>query len=182
MSDEVIQLRGTDFDECMDFLNEVFSEHAPHDFAGMLPSIYQPTDEQMACNYAIRVDGKLAAVVGLFPAQWQVGDQVLKVGGIGGVSTHKRVRGAGYMKLGAYWLCRCAAPSNSNITGVIRNESHVGTCADDNLLLPVTRTSCSEIPFSRGATRIISKITGMTAEIIEDPTRTTYEFRIIIIS
>jgi predicted N-acetyltransferase YhbS len=98
MSDEVIQLRGTDFDECMDFLNEVFSEHAPHDFAGMLPSIYRPTDEQMACNYAIRVDGKLAAVVGLFPAQWQVGDQVLKVGGIGGVSTHKRVRGAGYMK------------------------------------------------------------------------------------
>ncbi|MEC8993421.1 MAG: GNAT family N-acetyltransferase, partial [Candidatus Latescibacterota bacterium] len=98
MSDEVIQLRGTDFDECMDFLNEVFSEHAPHDFAAMLPSIYQPTDEQMACNYAIRVDGKLAAVVGLFPAQWQVGDQVLKVGGIGGVSTHKRMRGAGYMK------------------------------------------------------------------------------------
>jgi hypothetical protein len=65
----------------------------------LLPSIYQPTDEHMSCNYAVRVDGQLRAVVGLFPMAWQVGDTVLKVGGIGGVSTHSSVRGAGYMKV-----------------------------------------------------------------------------------
>lgn len=99
MSVDVLQLRMGDFDEAMGFLNEVFGAHRPHNFATMLPSIYQPTDELMACNHAVRVDGQIKAIVGLFPISWQVGEAVLKVGGIGGVSTHESVRGAGYMKV-----------------------------------------------------------------------------------
>lgn len=99
MSPQVIRLTAADFDEAMEFLNGVFGEHRPHNFATLLPAIYQATDEHMAANHAVREDGQLCAVVGLFPIDWQVGDHLLKVGGIGGVSTHRSVRGKGYMSL-----------------------------------------------------------------------------------
>lgn len=98
MSEPIIQLRAADFEEAMDFLNLVFSGHAPTDFAKLLPVLYRPTEEQMACNYAIRQQGRIRAVVGLFPLQWQVGQRVMKVAGIGGVSTHPNRRGTGLMQ------------------------------------------------------------------------------------
>ena len=94
---DVVQLTGADFDEAIAFLDGVFGEHRPHDFATLLPSIYQPSDELMSCNHALRVDGRIRAIVGLFPIDWQVGGRLLKVGGIGGVSTHPGDRGKGYM-------------------------------------------------------------------------------------
>lgn len=106
MSVDVIRLTAADWDEGLAFLNEVFGEHHPHDFATLLPSIYQPTDEFMSWNHAVREGGRIRAVVGLFPIDWQVGDVVLKVGGIGGVSTHRSVRGKGYMKV---LMAHCAA-------------------------------------------------------------------------
>ncbi len=99
MTSQIIQLQASDFDEAMCFLNEVFGEHAPHDFANLLPSIYQPTDEHMRCNYAVRSEnGQLAAVVGVFPIHWRVGDVTLKVAGVGGVAVHPDSRGKGYMR------------------------------------------------------------------------------------
>jgi|APSaa5957512622_1039677.scaffolds.fasta_scaffold19916_3 predicted N-acetyltransferase YhbS len=99
MSEEVVQLTAADWDEGLAFLNEVFGEHHEHNFATLLPSIYQPTEDLMSCNHAVRVDGRIRAVVGLFPLHWHVGATQLKVGGIGGVSTHSTVRGKGYMKV-----------------------------------------------------------------------------------
>jgi predicted acetyltransferase len=99
MSTDIIRLGAGDFDEAMDFLNLVFGEHFPHDFANMLPGIYQPTDEHMRCNYAVREGGRLGAIVGVFPIRWRVGDVTLKVAGVGGVSVHPESRGRGYMKL-----------------------------------------------------------------------------------
>jgi len=98
MTHTVVQLKGSEFDEGMEFLNMVFGAHSPHDFAAMLPSIYQPTDEHMANNYAVREDGQLRAIVGMFPMTWKVGDRALKVAGIGGVSTHPEARGKGHMR------------------------------------------------------------------------------------
>ena len=97
MSLDVVQLSGADFDEAISFLDGVFGEHRPHDFATLLPSIYQPCDELMSCNHALREDGRIRAIVGLFPIDWQVGDRLLKVGGIGGVSTDRGARGRGFM-------------------------------------------------------------------------------------
>jgi len=98
MSTDIIRLSADDFDEAMTFLNAVFAEHAPHDFANLLPSIYQPTDELMRCNYAVRESGRLAAIVGVFPIHWRVGGVTLKVAGVGGVAVHPDSRGKGYMK------------------------------------------------------------------------------------
>ena len=84
MTDRIVQLSGEDFEAAMDFLNSVFGAHAPHDFEGLLPSIYRRTDEHLACNYAVRRDGALKAVVGMFPINWQVAEVTLRVAGIGG--------------------------------------------------------------------------------------------------
>ena len=98
MTDGIVRLSGEDFEAAMDFLNSVFGEHAPHDFEGLLPSIYRRTDEHMACNYAVRRDGAIKAVVGMFPINWQVAEVTLRVAGIGGVSTHPECRGQGLMQ------------------------------------------------------------------------------------
>jgi len=95
MSEEIVRLTAADFEEGIDFLNYVFGAQ---NFETLLPAVYQKTDEWMSCNWAVRQDGKIRGIVGLFPIQWQVGDATLKVGGIGGVSTHPRSRGAGHMK------------------------------------------------------------------------------------
>ena len=87
MSSQIIQLGAGDFDEAMRFLNAVFGEYRPHDFAGMLPARYQPTDRHMSCNYAVQDGGRLSAIVGVFPIHWCVGGVTLKVASVGGVAT-----------------------------------------------------------------------------------------------
>jgi predicted N-acetyltransferase YhbS len=98
VSDEIVRLRAADFEEGLDFLNLVFSGYSPTDFAKLLPVLYRPTDQHMGCNYAIRQQGRIRAVVGLFPLQWQAGPALLKVAGIGGVSTHPNYRNGNLMK------------------------------------------------------------------------------------
>ncbi len=98
MNDEIFQLKGGDFEEAMDFLNLVFSAYSPHDFKTMLPSIYRPTDAHMECNFAIKTEGRIRAIVGLFPILLRVDDIDMRIAGIGGVSTHPDHRTGGYMR------------------------------------------------------------------------------------
>ncbi len=98
MSAAIIQLTANDFEDAMDFLNLVFSVHGPHDFARLLPKVYRPTDEHMQHNYAIKRDGRIRAIVGLFPMTLAIGGVALKLAGIGGVSSHPNDRGLGHMK------------------------------------------------------------------------------------
>lgn len=98
MPERIERLCTADFEEAMDFLNLVFSQaHSPHDFARMLPRLYRPTEESMQNNFAIRKNGRIRAVVGLFPITLHAGDRTLKVGGIGGVATHPNERKMGAM-------------------------------------------------------------------------------------
>ena len=106
MSEDIVQLTAADFDEAMDFLNLVFGAGRPQDFEQLLPDIYRSTERHMRCNYAIRPDGHIRAIVGMFPKVWQVGSKVLRVAGIGGVSTHPTWRGRGFM---SQLMNRCGA-------------------------------------------------------------------------
>ena len=92
------QLTAEDFDECMDFLDLVFSGNGGHTvFTDLLPGLYQP--QLMHWQWAIRVGKQLMAVVGVFPRTLKVLDATLSVGGIGGVATHHRLsRGSGHMR------------------------------------------------------------------------------------
>jgi len=94
----ITQLTADDFEETMDFLNLVFSVHGPHDFARLLPKLYQPTDQAMQHNYAIKKNGRIRAIVGIFPMILNIGGKPLKLAGIGGVSVHPSERRAGHMK------------------------------------------------------------------------------------
>ena len=98
MSDPIVQLSANDYEDAIDFLNLVFGVYDPIDFEKLLPKLYRPTDEHMRMNYAIKRNGKIRAIVGLFPIDLHMGDRLLKVGGIGGVSVHPRDRGQGHMK------------------------------------------------------------------------------------
>jgi predicted N-acetyltransferase YhbS len=92
-------LTAADFAEAMDFLNMVFSmTNFPHDFARQLPLLYRPTDDCMRCLLALRDGGRIRATAGVFPMDWMVGGEALKVVGIGGVAVHPADRGKGYMK------------------------------------------------------------------------------------
>ena len=96
---EMIRFSSADFEEAMDFMNMVFSmSGASTDFATLLPKLYRPDDRLMRDNLAIRRNGRLRAVVGSYPMQLQVGQAVLSVRGIGGVSTHPAERKSGLMR------------------------------------------------------------------------------------
>jgi predicted N-acetyltransferase YhbS len=96
MGESIVQLGAADFGEAMAHLSLVFNDP---DFAGLVPALYSPTDAQMKCNFAIRRGGRIAAIVGLFPIDWIVGQDHLRLAGIGGVSVNPEYRGQGLMRL-----------------------------------------------------------------------------------
>ncbi|MFW6059635.1 MAG: GNAT family N-acetyltransferase [Phycisphaeraceae bacterium] len=93
---EIIQPAREDFEELLALLERAFG-HGPGRFQRLLPSVYQCTDEHMRRHYAVRADGRLVAALGVQPMEWQVGDHVLHVAGIGGVGTDPAWRGKGLM-------------------------------------------------------------------------------------
>lgn len=70
---EIVRLKSCDFEEAIDFLDFVFSKaYSPTHFRKMLPLCYQPTDEHMSHNFAIRENGKIRAIVGLFQLKFRL--------------------------------------------------------------------------------------------------------------
>lgn len=98
MTDQIVLLQASDFDELVAFLDAAFEFGPKTSFPVLIPALYQPTDEHMRCNYAIRRQGKLAAVVGLFPITLRVGNAILRIAGIGSVSVGHTFRRQGLMQ------------------------------------------------------------------------------------
>lgn len=98
MTEKIVRLHAGDFEEAIDFINLVFSTHGPHDFERLLPKLYRPTDEAMARHLAVKRDGRIRALVGVYPVELHLGDTLLRTAGVGAVSVHPRDRGRGYMK------------------------------------------------------------------------------------
>lgn len=91
--------KASDREDIIDFINMVFSQTGqPHDFKILLPKLYADDSDTSACHFLAKEDGKIKAVVGLFPTEHVTGGQRLKIGHIGSVSVHKYARGRGYMK------------------------------------------------------------------------------------
>lgn len=94
--DALTRLRAADFEELMEFLPRAFRWSTRFD--QVLPAIYQPTDEHMACCSVIRRNGRIAAHVGFFPIELRVGDATLRVAGVGGVAVDAAWRGRDLMR------------------------------------------------------------------------------------
>ena len=96
---DLIQLHQNDYEEAIDFINMVFSmDSAPTNFPELLPAYYQPTETHMKCHFAIKSQGKIQALAGIYPGVLKVGDTSLKLARIGAVSTHPYNREHGLMQ------------------------------------------------------------------------------------
>lgn len=88
-----------DREDLIDFINMVFSQSSePHDFKKLLPKLYADDEDKTDCHYIVKENGKIKAVVGVFPTVLKSGGQTLKLGQLGSVSVHPYARGKGYMK------------------------------------------------------------------------------------
>lgn len=91
--------KASDREDIIDFINMVFSQTGrPHNFKALLPKLYSDDSDTSACHFLAKEDGKIKAVVGLFPTELTAGGLRLKLGHIGSVSVHGYSRGKGYMK------------------------------------------------------------------------------------
>ena len=97
MADQIVQLGAADFPQLITLLDRAFGNSPDRSFAIIHSAIYQPSEELMRCNYAIRRGGELAAAVGLFSINWQLGKVQLRVAGIGGVAVDPQFRRQGLM-------------------------------------------------------------------------------------
>ena len=94
MCDRIVRLAAADFEESL-AVKQVAFGMGPCGFTDLLPLLYRPI--RADCEYAVKRNGRICAVVGVFPMTWRVGDEELRVAGIGGVSTLPEFRGQGLM-------------------------------------------------------------------------------------
>ena len=93
------KLTAADYHDLIAFLARAFAKDTPTWFADKLSAIYQPTDDLMGCNLAVRLDGRIAATVGVYPLALQLGSRLLRVAGVGGVAVDPDYRRQGLMRL-----------------------------------------------------------------------------------
>ncbi len=88
-----------DFSELMDLMARCFRVDNPRHprFEDLLPDLYPRADEAMRRHYIIRRAGRIAASVGVYPLDLQIGSVRLCAAGIGAVSTAPEFRGQGLM-------------------------------------------------------------------------------------
>lgn len=87
-----------DMDNIIDFINMVFSMlRVPHNFETLLPKVYAKEFSIADIHAIAEEDGKLCGCVAMYEFPMRVGDTSLRVGYIGSVSAHPRVRGKGVM-------------------------------------------------------------------------------------
>jgi predicted N-acetyltransferase YhbS len=86
-----------DFNELMDLLVRHSRIHTPTHprLEEMFPDLYQPTDESMNCHFIMRQDGRIVAVVGVYPFKVRIANVHLGVVGVGAVCTTPEYQGKG---------------------------------------------------------------------------------------
>lgn len=88
-----------DMDGVIDFINMVFSMlRVPHNFERMLPKVYgRPFRLADIHVIAEEEDGRLCGCLGMYVFPLRVGKRTLRVGYLGSMAVHPRVRGQGTM-------------------------------------------------------------------------------------
>ncbi|WP_432799178.1 GNAT family N-acetyltransferase [Poriferisphaera sp. WC338] len=92
-------LTARDYEQAIQFLNRTFNYQRENGFEYFLSGLYKPTDELMNCIYAIWEGDKLIATLGIYPIDWCLYDQKLRIGGVGGIAVDPDWQGKGLMGL-----------------------------------------------------------------------------------
>ncbi len=85
--------------ELLDFLYAVFTRNNPTHprFENLFPELFDATDEAMGRHALVRVDGRIAACVGMYRQTLRIAGCDVPIAGIGQVSTGAELLGRGYM-------------------------------------------------------------------------------------
>nr|MBQ4320531.1 GNAT family N-acetyltransferase [Clostridia bacterium] len=101
MSDniEIRRMKKGDAEACFGMMNLVFKQAKPGhpDFQDILPKMTIDDDEHMNKHFGLYADGKLCAVLGVYPLPVKVGGVELLGSTVGNVATHPDETGKGYM-------------------------------------------------------------------------------------
>lgn len=95
---EIVRLKKEDYDELIGLLNYVFTlKNGKSDFESDFPKMCVRDDEHMGRHLGIKEDGKLVAVVGIYPLPVDVAGEKLLFSTVGNIATHPDYQGRGYM-------------------------------------------------------------------------------------
>lgn len=87
-----------DMESIIDFANMVFSMlRVPHNFEEMLPKVYAAPNLQPEIHIVAEEDGRLCGCLGMLVYPLRVAGETLRIGYMGTMAVHPRVRGRGTM-------------------------------------------------------------------------------------
>jgi len=90
--------QAQDLDGIIDFANMVFSMlRVPHNFEDMLPKVYAAPHLKADIHVIAEEEGRLCGCLGMLVYPLRVAGETLRVGYLGTMSVHPRVRGRGTM-------------------------------------------------------------------------------------
>ena len=95
--EKIVRLTGADYEQALDFLDLVFSQaRKPHHFERALPRMCVPDDEHMGKHFAMTVNGRIVAMLGVYPLPMVIDGEHFLFSTTGNVATHYRYEGRGY--------------------------------------------------------------------------------------
>lgn len=97
---EIVRLNKNDYDEWLSVLNTVFSKQnkMEMDFEKVLPKMCGRDDYHMNMHLAVKENGKICALLGIYPIPFKVGETQLLFSTVGNVATLPEHEGKGYMR------------------------------------------------------------------------------------
>ena len=98
MDYKIERLNAENYDELLNMLNTVFHKSEGDTFDIFLPVMWKRDDAHMSKHLAIRANGKLAAVVGIYPLPAIINGEPITFATIGNVATMPEFEGRGMMR------------------------------------------------------------------------------------
>lgn len=95
---EIKRLCAEHYDELLELLNYTFGNKSgkPVDFLSAQPKMWVRDDEHMGCHFGAFEDGRLCAVVGVYPLKTVIDGEKFLFATTGNVATHPDYEGRGY--------------------------------------------------------------------------------------
>lgn len=91
------RLRASDYDELLDLLNRAFGFPDQDGFERKLPAMWRRDEESMSKHLAIRSDGAIRSVVGVYPLEVHIAGHKFLFATCGNVCTDAAFRNRGFM-------------------------------------------------------------------------------------
>jgi predicted acetyltransferase len=98
MEEEPRFLKRNEWKSLVKLLNHAFPNDIPFDKTWPHTTLIKCKDD-LKGHLVIKDKGRVVSHVGIFPLKAVIGDSVINIAGIGGVSTYKSYRGRGFMKM-----------------------------------------------------------------------------------